>query len=332
MKECKRKFTQEAKENSCARNATETQKAKPRARNATETQKAKSQARNSSETQKSMSRDRKNTEFEKEKCRKRKSTDSEKAKCCERNSYAAKKLRKDNKTRVSAFHEAIRDGPYFICVVCNRTLYKRTVKYFYKNSYNPNIHHVFTNVHSLDSNYYICVTCDKHLKKGEIPCQAVWNKLEISDLPADIKVLNQLEKVLISKRILFKKIVVMPKGQQPKIKGAICNISILVEAVNNCLPQGTDSNGLLFVKPKRKLIYRGIVLFENVRPDVVRDALQYLRNSNPFYSDILIRIDNISTELLSLSDADAIVDRDEFPLLVDNNDSNEDKNLESENL
>ena len=45
----------------------------------------------------------------------------------------------------------------------------------------------------------------------------------------------------------------------------------------------------------------------------------------------MIRIDNISTELLSLSDSDAIVDQDEFPLLVDNNDCNGDGNFESEN-
>ena len=215
MKECKRKSTQEAKGNSRARSATETQKEKSRARSASEIQKAKT-------------RDRKNTIIEKEKCRKRKSTDSEKAKCRERNTYAAKKIRKESKTRVSAFHEAIQDGPYFICIVCNRTLYKKTVKLFHKNSYNPNMHYVFTNVNSFNSKYYICITCDKHLKKDEIPCQAVWNKLEISDLPAEIKVLNILERVLISKRILFKKIVIMPKGQQPKIKGAICNIPIQV--------------------------------------------------------------------------------------------------------
>jgi len=86
--------------------------------------------------------------------------------------------------------------------------------------------------------HYICYTCDRHITQKKIPCQAVWNKLSLNDLPEEIAILNRLEKVLISKRILFKKILVMPKGQQPKIKGAICNIPIRVDAVSNCLPRG----------------------------------------------------------------------------------------------
>ena len=45
-------------------------------------------------------------------------------------------------------------------------------------------------------------------------------------------ILNRLETVLISKRILFKNNSIMPKGQQPKIKGAICNIPVRADAVS----------------------------------------------------------------------------------------------------
>ena len=51
-------------------------------------------------------------------------------------------------------------------------------------------------------------------------------------------VLNRLEKVIIGKRILFAKIVVMPKGQFRKIKGATCNVPIESEAICNVIPQG----------------------------------------------------------------------------------------------
>ena len=74
------------------------------------------------------------------------------------------------------------------------------------------------NAASYDDCKYICVTCDRHLKKHDIPCQAVWNKLSIDKLPDEISCFNRLEKVLISKRILFKKVSIMPKGQQPKIR------------------------------------------------------------------------------------------------------------------
>ena len=46
--------------------------------------------------------------------------------------------------------------------------------------------------------------CNKKTKK-KIPCQAVYNKLEISDVPQELKSLNKLEIALISQRLLFKK-------------------------------------------------------------------------------------------------------------------------------
>jgi len=35
----------------------------------------------------------------------------------------------------------------------------------------------------------------------------------------------------------------MRKGQQPKIKGVICNIPIQADKVSNILPNGIDSSG-----------------------------------------------------------------------------------------
>ena len=90
----------------------------------------------------------------------------------------------------------------------------------------------------------------------------------------EIELLNRLEKVIVSKRILFKIVSIMPKGQQPKIKGAICNIPISVVKTSECLPQGMDINGLVFVQLKRKTSFHGHILFESVRPDLVLSALE----------------------------------------------------------
>ena len=112
----------------------------------------------------------------------------------------------------------------------------------------------------------------KKLKKQKIPCQAVCNKLQLFEFPNEISCLRKLEKVIISKRLLFKKIVIMPKGQAPKLKGAICNVPLQADNVCNILPRGADSNGIVMVKLKRKLMYRGHVYFEAVRPDVVNPS------------------------------------------------------------
>ena len=77
--------------------------------------------------------------------------------------------------------------------------------------------------------------------------QAVWNKLEVFMVPEVLSNLNRLERVLISRRILFKK-VIAPKGKFLKLKGSICNVPIDTADIVNVLPRGADSNGLVVVK------------------------------------------------------------------------------------
>ena len=55
----------------------------------------------------------------------------------------------------------------------------------------------------------ICETCHKHFNKNEIPCQAVCNIMASDHIRDKFKNLKKLEKVLISKSILFKKIEIM---------------------------------------------------------------------------------------------------------------------------
>jgi len=97
---------------------------------------------------------------------------------------------------------------------------------FKVEKYAIDIDNFYREVTSSDGKLYICQTCDKKLKKSKIPAQSVWNKLDIFLFPADLDNLNRLERVIISRRILFKKITIMPKGQTPKLKGSICNVPV----------------------------------------------------------------------------------------------------------
>lgn len=63
----------------------------------------------------------------------------------------------------------------------------------------------------------ICITCHKRLRRSVIPARSVCNKLDIHVSPHDLKNLNRLERTVISGRILFKKVTIMPKGQMPKL-------------------------------------------------------------------------------------------------------------------
>ena len=142
-------------------------------------------------------------------------------------------MNKITKVRIKNFKITVNNGPYYICVVCNRCLYRRSVVLFVQEKYEmPQENYFFVaRVESFDKREYICITCDQKLKKGGIPCQAVCNKLQFYDFPPFLPKLRRLEKIIISKRILFKKIAIMPKGQSPKLKGAICNVPIETEVV-----------------------------------------------------------------------------------------------------
>ena len=201
---------------------------------------------------------------------------------------------------IQQFNGAIREGPYYICVVCNRLLYRKTVLEFKKDKYKCSSS-LFTSVTSFNGNMYICKTCDLTIKKkNKTPCQAVYNNLGVDDVPPELASLEKLEQILISQRIVFQKIVVMPKGQQRKIRGAICNVPVTCEETCLVLPRPPDSSGIIMLKLKRKLQFTGHVYFQAVRPEVVLHALQWLKRNNELYENVAINLQNIDHELSSL--------------------------------
>ena len=111
---------------------------------------------------------------------------------------------------ITIFQHKIREGPYYICSVCNRILYRKSVIILVKGKYKTP--HLFTDTNSFDGKEYICKTCHSKILKGSIPCQAVCNNLYLDEIPQELSSLQKLEQILITQRIVFEKIVVMPKG------------------------------------------------------------------------------------------------------------------------
>ena len=79
------------------------------------------------------------------------------------------------------------------------------------------------------------------------------NNMHVDEIPRELSSLEKLEQILIAQRIVFEKIVVMPKGQQRKIKGAICNIPVECDQTCNQLPHPPHRLGIIMRKLKRKL-------------------------------------------------------------------------------
>ena len=118
--------------------------------------------------------------------------------------------------------------------------------------------------------------------------------------PPELANLEKLEQILVSQRIVFEKIVVMPKGQQKKIRGRICNVPVSCEETCRVLPRPPDSSGIIMLKLKRRLQFRGHVYFQAVRPEVVLHALQWLKRNNELYENVAINLQNIDRDLSSL--------------------------------
>ena len=69
-------------------------------------------------------------------------------------------------------------------------------------------------ISSIDGSIYICLTCHKTLKSGRVPAQSKANRMVLDEIPDELKHLNDLELHIICKRILFMKLVKLPRGKQ----------------------------------------------------------------------------------------------------------------------
>ena len=94
----------------------------------------------------------------------------------------------------------------------------------------------------------------------------------------------------------------MPKGQMPKLKGVICNISVLVNETSWTLPRTLDLWIIIFVKLRKILEFSGYVYFEPVSTEKIINAFLYLKKQNSLYNDVIINLHNIPIELLSLNE------------------------------
>ena len=65
---------------------------------------------------------------------------------------------------------------------------------------------------------------DSTLSRGNLPAQAKANHLKLDPIPEQLSTLNQLELRLISLRVPFMKLLVLPSGKQRCIQGPAVNV------------------------------------------------------------------------------------------------------------
>ncbi|XP_066265422.1 uncharacterized protein [Branchiostoma lanceolatum] len=188
------------------------------------------------------------------------------------------------------FQDKIKEGPTYVCSVCHRLMFRKSVVRFEQG--NPKYNKIPTDENSSilnnlhHSSSWICNTCHITMTKGRMPAQAKSNGLQLANVPEELQNLRPLELRLISQRIPFMKLVGLPKGQQRAIHGPAVNVPAKLENVCSLLPRLPGNAQVLPMKLKRKLIYTGHYMYDFIRPKQVTDALVWLKTNNPLYKDV----------------------------------------------
>ena len=111
---------------------------------------------------------------------------------------------------------------------------------------------------------WICKYCSDKIKKGQMPSRCIVNKLEPSDVPSELKNLNNLEKHLIALRLPFLKIINLTSGKisgrfaQKGTKGPLHCVPSDVQETITTLPRPVDKSMMIRLQLKRRLKYKAI--------------------------------------------------------------------------
>ena len=196
------------------------------------------------------------------------------------------------------FKAECKKQPVYICTSCHRLLWCKGVQKFSIHKYNkikPEITQLVLDekyrISSIDGFMYICHTCHGALKLGRIPSQSKANRMTLDEIPHELKDLNTLELHIICKRILFMKLVKLPRGKQKGIRGAAVNVPADLGPACNLLPRLPADAHIVSLKLKRKLEYKQAYLHDTIHPEKVITALHHLKNNNPLYGNIEINED-----------------------------------------
>lgn len=205
------------------------------------------------------------------------------------------------------FLDLIKDGPDFVCCVCQRLLFRHQVLHCNREYYDRkaigSIYDICITeeyLHKCDSScvmpcqwldshrgkLWICYTCHYKINRGEIPPECATNKLKVHPVPKELSCLNSLEQHLIALHIPFMKMLALPKGGQNGVHGPVTCVPANIVQTSNLLPLSSMEGSLLPVKLKRKLTYKGHYKYQYVDTMHIRQALKCLKQINVHYKDV----------------------------------------------
>ena len=96
---------------------------------------------------------------------------------------------------IEEFNWKIKEGPYCICCICNRTLYKKSVLKLNTTSYPSQ--DIFNILLSFDGKERICKTCHSKVNQGSLPFQARVNNLYVDNISTNSSSVHCIWKTIV---------------------------------------------------------------------------------------------------------------------------------------
>ena len=203
-------------------------------------------------------------------------------------------------------------GPVFVCVSCHQRHSQSNVQIF-----NETIRGKINKKISLEKciadikltsgpvmkgddgpKQWICKTClNSYLLKGKLPSFSVMNGLKINETTQERKEqgldLTDLEGSLVSQKLMFQKIFLMPGSRWAGVMDKQILIPVSTEKIQKFLgqlPKTPTEAGLLAVNLKRKIEYKGAYKSQLINPEKLFKFIATCKAAgHPLYQDVSTR-------------------------------------------
>ena len=211
-----------------------------------------------------------------------------------RENYHLKKSQKTFQFVLNEFRRSLCLGITLDCICCERVLFENGVTQLSEKTLANLDADVITksiNPPNLGGPNFICHSCYQCLREGELPGLSAMNNLMIEPIPDQLK-LSDFEMQLIAKDLLFMKVFSLPKSRMPAIRDKVINVPLTnvdIDRTTKLLPRSVDDSLLVNVQLKRSKELKNDHSQAFVRPNMLIEALTYLKASgNPIYSDVVV--------------------------------------------
>ena len=147
---------------------------------------------------------------------------------------------------------------------------------------------------------WFCNKCKNALQRKNVPAGSKFNRMKVAEIPSELSGLNTLEQRLISKATVFMKMVILPRGGQRAVRGQVINFPSNVDSVISQLPRLPEGEDIVYIQQPESAegdnnSTSHEIVYHSCRYSKVMQALQWLKQHNPLYSDVTVT--NVSEDM-----------------------------------